>query len=59
MPNSLRVRLKKLHYQGILSDKDLERLLRALDLADNEKRPELDDFSRELWDIAEKEREVG
>ena len=34
MPNSLRCKLKKLKHQNILSDKDCERLISALDKAD-------------------------
>ena len=34
MPNSLRCKLKKLKHQGLLTDKDCERLISALDKAD-------------------------
>lgn len=34
MPNSLRCKLKKLKHQGLLTDKDCERLINALDKAD-------------------------
>ena len=34
MPNSLRCKLKKLKHQGLLTDKDCERLITALDKAD-------------------------
>ena len=34
MPNSLRCKLKKLKHQGLLTDKDCERLINVLDKAD-------------------------
>lgn len=34
MPNSLRCRIKKLGYQGKLSDKDVERIIKGLDTSD-------------------------
>ena len=35
MPHSLRVRLKNLNYKGLLTDRELNRLVNALDIADN------------------------
>ena len=35
MPHSLRVRLKNLDYKGILTDRELNRLIKALDIVDN------------------------
>lgn len=37
MPNSLRCKLKKLKHQGLLTDKDCERLTTALDKAEKPK----------------------
>lgn len=34
MPNSLRTRIKKLAYQGVISDKDKDRIVNALDMAE-------------------------
>ena len=34
MPHSLRVRIKRLRYKGIITDKDCERLCKALDNED-------------------------
>ena len=35
MPHSLRVRLKNLNYKGLLTDRELNRLVNALDIADS------------------------
>ena len=34
MPESLRVKIKKLHYQGVFNDSQKQRLLAALDVAE-------------------------
>ena len=34
MPHSLRVRLKNLNYKGLLTDRECERLIKALDVVD-------------------------
>lgn len=43
MPNSLKCRLKKLAYQGLLSEKDLSRIY-----TDNDMITELDNIKREI-----------
>ena len=35
MPHSLRVRLKNLNYKGLLTDRELNRLVNALDTVDS------------------------
>lgn len=35
MPHSLRVRLKNLNHKGLLTDRELERLINALDTVDH------------------------
>ena len=35
MPHSLRVRLKNLNYKGLLTDRELNRLVNALDAVDS------------------------
>lgn len=35
MPHSLRVRLKNLNYKGLLTDRELDRLVNALDTVDS------------------------
>ena len=35
MPNSLRCKVKKWHYQGLINDTDRDRLINGLDMVDN------------------------
>ena len=57
MPHSLRVRLKNLNYKGLLTDRDLNRLNRALDDMENIEKDMLDlskwYFDRGMEDYAQ------
>lgn len=50
MPHSLRVKIKGLRYKGIITDKDCDRLCKALDKEDvlDKIRAEIEQMSSEL-----------
>jgi hypothetical protein len=48
MPHSLRVKIKNLRYKGIITDKDCDRLITALDNMDT-----LDKIKAEIVDLAD------
>ena len=52
MPHSLRVKIKKLRYKGVITDKDCDRLIIALDNMDalNEIRAEIKEHADRLKD---------
>lgn len=45
MPHSLRVRLKNLNYKGLLTDRELNRLVNALDTVDS-----IEDIKAEIYE---------
>jgi len=53
MPHSLRVKLKNLQRKGELTDKDIDRIFKALEQQDRIIQI-LDDYDLEAWEILEK-----
>ena len=53
MPHSLRVKLKNLQRKGELTDKDIDRIFKALEQQDRIIQI-LDDYDLEAWEILER-----
>ena len=57
MPNSLRAKIKKWHYQGLMNDTDRDRLIRGLDMIDSVEQIKADIIA-EIEDICAEEIDI-